>query len=300
MTATSATVQAGSAKAWLMASRPATLLVGAVPVAVGTAVAHAQGGLQLGPALAALLGALLIQIGTNFANDLFDHEKGADTAERVGPTRVTQAGLLSPGAVRAGMVASFGLATLSGLYLVWAAGPAVVAIGVASVAAGVLYTGGPWPLGYHGLGDLFVMIFFGFVAVCGTAFVQMGSVPMLSWAASIPVGALATAVLVVNNVRDAQTDVVAGKRTLAVRFGRNVAAGEYALLVASAYLVPAALWAAGFTGPKVLLTLLSMPLAIPMVRAVYSEPITPAFNRHLGGTARLMTFHGALLVAGLW
>src|SRR6185436_13884519 len=171
------------------------------------------------------------------ANDVFDAEKGADTAERLGPTRTVQAGLLSASAVRTGMLVVFGAALLVGVYLTSVAGLTVVWIGLSSIAAAVAYTGGPWPLGYHGLGDVFVMAFFGFVAVCGTAFVQMGRVPELAWWASVPVGALATAILVVNNVRDRETDARAGKRTLAVRLGRGGALGEYFALLAAAYAV---------------------------------------------------------------
>src|SRR5262249_27653657 len=163
--------------------------------------AHAAGGVAWGPAAAALLGALLIQIGTNFANDVFDAEKGADTPDRKGPVRAVAAGLISPGAMRAAMIGAFAAAVAVGCYLVARGGWRIVAIGVASVAAGVAYTGGPWPLGYHGLGDVFVMAFFGQVAVCGTAYVQVGHVPALAMWLSIPVGAVATAVLVVNNLR---------------------------------------------------------------------------------------------------
>src|SRR5262245_52028020 len=163
-----------------MAMRPPTLLAAVVPVAVGTAVAHAERSLRVGPALAALAGALLLQIGANFANDVFDFEKGADTSERLGPVRAVQAGLLSARSVRRGMFVVFGLALLVGAYLTSVAGPSIVVIGLASIAAAIAYTGGPYPLGYHGLGEVFVLIFFGFVAVLGTAFVQLGRVPELA------------------------------------------------------------------------------------------------------------------------
>ncbi|HEX6276792.1 MAG TPA: 1,4-dihydroxy-2-naphthoate polyprenyltransferase, partial [Polyangiaceae bacterium] len=246
-------VAPGSVRAWVMATRPPTLLAAVVPVAVGTAVAAAEGSARTGPALAALVGALLLQIGANFANDVFDFEKGADTAERLGPVRAVQAGLLSPRSVRRGMFVVFALALLVGAYLTSVAGPAVVVIGLASIAAAVLYTGGPYPLGYHGLGELFVLLFFGFVAVAGTAFVQLGNVPGLAWWAAVPVGALATAILVVNNLRDIATDAPAGKRTLAVRFGERGAVLEYVLCVAAAYAVPALLFLRGHAGPLVLL-----------------------------------------------
>src|SRR6187551_3259317 len=201
------TVRAHSLLAWWIACRPKTLSAAAVPVAVGSAVAHKLGGFVWQPALAALVGALLLQIGSNFANDVFDFEKGADTQERLGPLRAVQAGLVSPRAMRRGIWVVFGLALLVGSYLTYLSGPAIIIIGLASIASAVLYTAGPYPLGYHGLGDLFVMIFFGFVAVCGTVFVQLGTVPVLAIWAAVPVGSLATAILVVNNVRDRDTDV---------------------------------------------------------------------------------------------
>ncbi len=185
-------VRPGSFRAWVLASRPATLTAAVVPVMVGTAVSHALGDFNKGPAVAALLGSILIQIATNFANDVFDHEKGADTEERLGPTRAVQAGLLTPRAVRTGMLVTIALAVATGIYLTWSAGWPIVAIGVASILSGLAYTGGPYPLGYHGLGDVFVMAFFGFVAVCGTVFVETGAVPPLAILASIPVGAIAT------------------------------------------------------------------------------------------------------------
>lgn len=291
-------VRPNSAQAWLLASRPATLTAAVVPVLVGSACAAAAGGFRLGPALAALLGAMLIQIGTNFANDVFDYEKGADTGERLGPTRAAQAGLLSPRALRAGLAAVFGLATACGLYLAWVAGWPVVAIGLASMLAGVAYTGGPYPLGYHGLGDVFVLGFFGFVAVCGTAFVQLGYVPALAWWAAVPVGAVATAILVVNNLRDRHTDVRAGKRTLAVRLGAGAARAEYALLLAAAYAVPIAVVARGLASTWALLPLASLPLAVAFTRAVWRAE-GAALNPYLKRTAQLLLVHGVLLAVGL-
>lgn len=289
----------GSARAWLLAARPATLSAAVVPVAVGTACAIAAGGFAAGPALAALLGAVFIQIGTNFANDVFDFEQGADTAERLGPTRATQAGLLTPAQMRAGMVAAFGLATAAGVYLALVAGWPVLAIGVASVLSGIAYTGGPYPLGYHGLGDVFVMIFFGFVAVCGTAFVQLGQVPALAWWASVPVGALATAILVVNNVRDRDTDVRAGKRTLAVRLGRGAGVAEYVLLMAAAYGTPVALVLMKLAGPAALLPVLTLPLAAGQIRVMAGTAEGAALNLCLKRTAQLLLLFGLLFAVGL-
>lgn len=228
-------IQSGSARAWLLAIRPATLTAAAAPVLVGTAVAHLRGGVRPGAALAALAGALLIQMGTNLANDLFDYEKGADGPSRTGPVRTAASGLLSTAGLRRGMVIMFSLAVAVGVYLVHVGGWPIVAIGLGSIAAGVAYTGGPYPLGYHGLGDLFVFLFFGFVAVCGTVFVQVDSVPILALVASVPMGALSSAVLVVNNVRDEPTDQRAGKRTLPARFGRGFGVAQYAAFLACAY-----------------------------------------------------------------
>jgi len=284
-------------RTWIAAARLRTLPAAVVPVAVGTACAAASGGVALGPALAALGGALAIQIGTNFANDVFDAERGADGPDRIGPLRAVAAGLITAGAMKRAMIAAFGVATLLGVYLVAVAGWPVVAIGVASVLSGIAYTGGPWPLGYHGLGDLFVLVFFGFVAVCGTAFVQLGRVPDLAIAASVPVGALATAILVVNNLRDRVTDERVGKRTLAVRLGRRGALIEYAALVAVAYAVPAALAAGGRLA--VALPLLSAPIGAARVRALIAAGDGPAFNHCLAATAQLLLLFGGLFAAGL-
>jgi 1,4-dihydroxy-2-naphthoate octaprenyltransferase len=279
--------------AWILAARPKTLVAAVAPVAVGSAVAHAAGGFRLDAALAALLGAGLIQIGTNLANDVFDAEKGADGPDRLGPTRVVSSGLLPARAVRAGAALAFALAFAGGIYLTALAGPAVVAIGLASIAAGLAYTAGPFPLGYHGLGDVFVMAFFGFVAVCGTAFVQLGRVPALAAWAAIPVGALATCLLVVNNLRDRETDARAGKRTLAVRLGRRGGIAEYWLLVAAAYAVPIAI------GGWALLPLATLPLAVPLCLQVARRE-GRALNDTLAGTARLFLLHSLLFAVGLW
>ncbi|MFW6051622.1 MAG: 1,4-dihydroxy-2-naphthoate polyprenyltransferase [Myxococcota bacterium] len=288
----------GRWRAWWLAARPATLTAAVVPVVVGTACAATVGAFRAGPALAALCGAVLIQIGTNFANDVFDYEKGADTEARLGPTRAVAAGLIAPRSMRAGMIAAFALATGCGVYLVWVAGWPVVAIGVASILAGVAYTGGPYPLGYHGLGDLFVLVFFGFVAVCGTSYVQVLAVPDVAWWASVPVGCLATAILVVNNLRDRATDVRAGKRTLAVRLGRGGALAEYALLLGLAYATPLLLWAVGPSRWPVLLPLLTLPAAVRLVRRVWASE-GRALNPMLAGTARLLVWFGLPFALGV-
>jgi 1,4-dihydroxy-2-naphthoate octaprenyltransferase len=290
-------VAPGSLRAWILAARPQTLSAAFVPVAVGTAVAHVAGGVVWLPALAALLGAFLLQIGTNFANDVFDHEKGADTEARLGPTRAAASGLLTPRALYVGMIVSFGLALAVGVYLIAVAGWPILAIGIASILSGIAYTGGPYPLGYHGLGDVFVMIFFGFVAVCGTAYVQLDAVPRDAWIASVPVGALATAILVVNNVRDRVTDVHAGKRTLAVRFGRRAGEAEYLLLLVASYAAPLAL-AALHRSPWPLLPLFSLPIGIKLFRDLRRLEGAP-LNATLAGTAKLLLLHGVLLAGGL-
>lgn len=293
----SALPERGSFGAWLLAARPQTLPVAVAPVFVGTALAVASGTARAAAAIAALLGALFIQIGTNFANDVFDHEKGADTAERLGPTRAAESGLLSARALKLAMAAAFFCAFLAGLYLTRIGGAVVVVIGITSIASGIAYTGGPYPLGYHGLGDLFVLIFFGFVAVCGTTWVVAGSVPAAAWLASILVGGLATAVLVVNNARDHLTDVRAGKRTLVVRFGRRFANFEYSALVTAAYLAPLALWALGLARPTVLVTWLTVPWAFWLCRTV-SRSEGRALNPLLPATARLLLAQSALFVLG--
>jgi 1,4-dihydroxy-2-naphthoate octaprenyltransferase len=265
---------------------------------VGAAVAINEQVFNLLPALAALVGALFIQIGANLANDVFDFKKGADTTERLGPMRVTQAGLLTPREVMIGMWVAFGLASVAGLYLIWVGGWPIVAIGVLSIIAGIAYTGGPFPLGYMGLGDVFVFIFFGLAAVCGTYYVQAGTVSPLAFWASVPVGLLATAILVVNNLRDIDTDRTVGKRTLAVRLGIKGTQIEYLLLLIVSYAVPLLMWFIGGSSSWVMLTWLSLPLAISLWRQILREK-GRALNVALAGTARLELVYGVLFSVGL-
>lgn len=288
----------GSLSAWVLAARLKTLPAGAAPVLVGSAACAAEGSFALLPALAALLGALWIQVGTNFANDLFDYLKGADTEERAGPTRATQAGLLTKRQVTVGTIASFAFAALCGVYLIYVAGWPIALIGVASILSGLAYTGGPWPLGYHGLGDLFVFVFFGLVAVTGTHFVQSGEWSLLALLCAIPVGFLSTAILVVNNTRDARTDVKAGKRTLVVRFGERFGRREYAALVWGA---PAMSFVIGHVLQSfwIFLTLLAALPALKLTRAMYRTEPGPALNPLLGQTAQLLLVYSLLLSAGL-
>ena len=285
-------------KVWLLACRPATLLAGVTPVVVGAALALANGVFQLGPALGALLGATFIQIGTNLANDYYDFKKGADTDARLGPARAAQKGWLSPREVATGTAVALGLAFLTGLYLVSVAGWPILALGLVSIALAVGYTGGPYPLAYHGLGDLFVLVFFGYAAVAGTYYVQALTVAPEVWLAATPVGALATAILVVNNLRDRFTDAEANKRTLAVRFGATAARIEYSVLFAVAYAAPMMAVSLGWGGLGWLLPLLSLPLAMRQVRAVWQTD-GAALNPHLGATARLELLVGALLAIGV-
>jgi 1,4-dihydroxy-2-naphthoate octaprenyltransferase len=280
--------------------RPRTLPVSVGPVLVGSAVAWREAGFRLDAAVAAALGALLLQIGSNFANDVFDFEKGADTEERIGPARATQLGLLSPAALKRGMLLVFALATGVGLYLAWVAGPVVVAIGVFSIAAAIAYTGGPYPLAYHGLGDPAVFVFFGLVAVVGTTFVQSGTAPPLAWLGAIPVGALATGILVVNNLRDVDTDRLAGKRTLAVRWGRRGARVEWAMLVGVAYAIPLVAWQGFGTTAWVLLPWLSAPKALGLWRVIREIETGPELNEALAETAKTGFIFSLLFAAGLW
>lgn len=289
----------GSLKAWMLAIRPKTLAAGVVPVVVGTALAFGEGVGRWLPALAALVGALLIQIGTNFTNDYYDFKKGADTHERLGPTRVTQSGLIAPNTVFAAAMLTFAAAFAVGIYLVAIAGWPIVIIGLLSLLFGWAYTGGPYPLGYNGLGDLFVFIFFGIVAVGGTYYVQALSLPPVALLAGIPAGALATALLAVNNLRDVETDTRAGKRTLVVRLGVPAGKGEYVLLTALAFLTPLALFALGYASAWALLPLLALPLAVSPVRIVLTKAGAP-LNAALGGTARLLFVHGVLFSVGLF
>ena len=285
-------------RTWVLACRPHTLPAAAVPVAVGTALAARTGVFAPGPALAALAGALALQIGCNLANDYFDWQKGADGPDRIGPTRVTAAGLATPGQVRLATAIAFGAALLAGVDLVAVAGWPVAALGLVSILAALGYTAGPYPLGYNGLGEVAAFAFFGPVAVAGTYFVQAGHVHPMAWVLAAPVGAWVAAIMVVNNLRDAPTDAGVGKRTLAVRFGQGFARGLYATLVATGFLAPLALVGAGL-GWAGALPLLALPLAIPPLRAVFGPPDGPALNAALEARGRVLLAGGGLLAAGL-
>ncbi|MBM3666279.1 MAG: 1,4-dihydroxy-2-naphthoate polyprenyltransferase [Actinobacteria bacterium] len=286
---------------WLAASRPRTLPAAVAPVLVGTACAVAQVGElpRLGAALAALAGSIFIQIGTNLANDYSDAKRGADTADRLGPVRVTASGLAAPQRVLTATWVAFGIAAACGVYLATVAGWVIIAIGVVSILAGVLYTGGPRPYGYAGLGELFVFLFFGLVAVNGSYYVQLERLDLLPIGLSVGVGALATAILVVNNVRDIATDERAGKLTLAVRIGRERARRLYLALLVVAYLALTVTLAADGGPWAAMLGALSAPLAIKPLRSVQTRTDGPALNGALAGTGSLLGAYSLLVAAGL-
>lgn len=283
----------------MMAARPRTLPAAVAPVLVGTALAWSEGSLDWLAFAAALLGALFIQVGTNLSNDYSDARRGADTEERLGPVRVTAGGLVPPRQVLIATYASFGLAVLFGIYLIAVAGPVLLLIGAASILAGVLYTGGPRPYGYEGFGELFVFTFFGLVAVTGSYYVQRLSLEWEAFALAVPVGLLASAILVVNNVRDLDTDRQAGKRTLAVRLGRERTRRLFAAMVALAYVTALVPWLFGSLGPWVLLILLTLPIAVPLVRTVSTHSDGPTLNEALARTGLLEFAFCVLLSAGV-
>jgi len=286
------------ASPWLLAIRPKTLPASVSPVIVGSALAFSHKEFHILPALAALMGALLLQIGVNLSNDYFDFFKKVDTPERIGPVRVTQSGLVSPGRVKAGIIATFLLVVLIGAYLVSVGGWPILAAGVASIIAALCYSGGPYPLGSHGLGDLLVFLFFGIVAVCGTYYVQALSLSKIVLWTSAPVGLLITAILVVNNLRDIETDQRAGKRTLAVMLGKRWTRVEYTLLLAVSYMIPIRLVWKGQASAWILLSFVTLPMAYSMVRRIWSEE-GPALNGALAGTAALTLIFSVLLCAGM-
>lgn len=282
----SGAIAIGRRQAWLLAARPKTLPAAIAPVVVGTAVAIRERGFDLGATLACVAVALLLQIAANFANDAFDFHKGADTAARLGPTRVTAAGLIPSRHVLVATAVTLLLAMLAGSYLVVLGGWPILAIGLLAIVSAVAYTGGPAPLGYAGLGDLFVFLFFGLVAVAGTAYVQTGELTNLALTAGIPIGCLATAILAVNNLRDVDTDRVAGKRTIAVRLGPSGAIAEYIVLMTVAHVTPVALYLTGELEFWAFIPWALIPLTIMMTGGVMQET-GRQLNARLAGTARL-------------
>lgn len=284
---------------WWLAIRPRTLPAAASGVTMGSALAWLDGSFQILPALAALMVALLLQIASNVANDVFDFERGADTPERLGPVRVTQAGMLTPTQVKRGLAVIIGLAILFGLYLASLRGWTVILLGAAAILSAVAYTGGPYPLGYHGLGDVFVFIFFGVAAVAGTYFVQVGSVSAAAWWMSAPIGLIVTAILVVNNLRDLESDRKASKHTLAVRFGEKGAKLEYILCMGVAYLTLLLLFVMEVIPVGGLLACLSLPIAIRTLRVVLTQKGRP-LNAALAGTGQTAFLFSMFFWLGLF
>lgn len=284
-----------------MAARPRTLPAAIAPVFVGTAAAVEWAGdlPRVGAFVAALVGSIFIQIGTNLANDYSDAKRGADTVDRLGPVRVTSAGLVTPQRVLVATWVAFGVAIACGIYLTVVAGIVILAIGVVSIAAGVLYTGGPRPYGYAGLGEVFVFLFFGLVAVNGSYYVQVEQLDALPLGLSIAVGFLATAILVVNNVRDIETDRRAGKNTLAVRMGRHNAVVLYRMLVLGAFVVLPVALVAGDASLLPLIGLLSLPLAVGPLRTMSNRSDGPSLNAALAGTGALLGAFSLLVSVGL-
>ena len=282
----------------MLASRPKTLPAAAAGVITGTALAIRDGHFHFGPALAALFVALLLQIGSNLANDVYDYERGADAGERHGPMRVTQAQLLSPKQVKAGMWMVFGLSALLGLYLFFTAGWVVILIGLAAIISAIAYTGGPFPLGYYGLGDLFVFIFFGVAAVAGTYFVQAEIVSIQAWWMSLPIGWLIVDILVVNNLRDIEADRLAGKHTLAVRLGERGTRIEYIVLLGASYLLLPVLAFFGVLPWTSLLVWLSIPLAWRTWQIVRKQAGRP-LNAALAGTGQTTLVYSLLFFVGM-
>lgn len=287
-----------SIQIWLLASRPKTLPAAAAPVIVGSALAFTDVSFRPAPALACLLAALLLQIGSNLANDVFDYEKGADQGERFGPTRVTQAGMLTPGEVKRGMLVIFGLTAILGLYLTFVGGWPILALGVAAILSAIAYTGGPYPLGYHGLGDLFVFIFFGLAAVAGTYYVQVLTISTPVWGMSVAMGLLTVAILVVNNLRDIESDRESNKRTLAVRFGEKGTRLEYILCLIGAYIIPVIFWMIGILPLFSLLVLITIPTAMRLVRTVFTDT-GRMLNKTLAATGRLELVFALSFATGL-
>ncbi len=285
-------------QSWLIAIRPRTLPAAPSGVIVGSALAIYEHSFRFFPALAALLIALLLQIGSNLANDVFDYERGSDSGNRLGPTRATQSGLLTPREVKIGMLVVFGLAILLGLYLAFEAGWVVIWIGLASVISAIAYTGGPFPLGYHGLGDVFVFLFFGVAAVTGTYYVQALTVSLAAWVMTVPVGLLIVSILVVNNYRDIDQDRHSGKRTLVVIFGEGFARGQYVFCVLVPFLCMPVFCGLRLIPWMGMLTWLSLWLAVPLIRSMYTQK-GRVLNRTLAKTGQLVLAFSGLFFLGI-
>jgi len=284
--------------AWMLAIRPRTLPAAAAGVVMGAAMAWRDGVFRLNVVLVCLFTALLLQIGSNLANDVFDFERGADTGERLGPTRVTLAGMLTPKQVKVGMAVVFGLAGILGLYLAWLGGWIILIVGVATIISAIAYTGGPFPIGYYGLGDVFVFIFFGLAAVAGTYYIQAGTVTPAVWWMTLPPGLIITAILVVNNLRDIDNDRKAGKHTFAVRVGEKGTKVEYIVCMVVAYIIPIPVAWAGMISWTTLIAWLSLPLAIQGTRVVLTQKGRP-LNAALAKTGQTALTFSLLFWLGL-
>ena len=285
-------------KIWFLASRPKTLWAGIAPVIIGSALAFGDGKFHLMSAFAALVASLLIQIATNFSNDYYDFIHGADTKERIGPTRITQSGLVKPRIVKIAFILTFFLAFIIGLYLIWRGGWPILTIGILSIILGILYTGGPYPLGYHGLGDIVVLIFFGPVAVGGTYYVQALEITPVVLIAGLSPGLLSMALLTVNNLRDIHTDRKAGKRTMAVRFGEFFTRMEYLISITFACLIPAILFLIKADHPYALATTFVFIPAIPSIYSIFMKQIGPDLNHILANTGKLLLLYSVVFSIG--
>jgi len=283
---------------WILAARPKTLWAAVSPVIIGTAMAHEAGAAAWLPAIAALFGAVMIQIGTNLANDYFDYKKGTDGHNRLGPMRVTQAGLVKPDTMKLAVGIAFSLACIAGAYLIWRAGWPIVIIGTLSILSGILYTAGPYPLGYVGLGDVFVLIFFGPVAVGGTYYVQALNINAVVLLSGLAPGLFAVAILTVNNLRDFDGDKAMGKKTLAVRFGKTFARKEYLFSIVAASSIPILLYIQTRQHIYSLLTMLVPLAALPSVRKVFATANGPELNNVLAATGKLLLLYSLIFSAG--
>jgi len=285
-------------KIWIDASRPKTLWAAVAPVIIGTAMAYGDGKFHMIAAFISLLAAILIQIGTNYANDYFDFIKGADTKERIGPTRATGAGLIKPQSMRTAFIIAFSLAFFIGLYLIWRAGWPIFLIGILSIISGILYTGGPYPIGYKGLGDIFVLIFFGPVAVGGTYYVQALEITTPVILAGLSPGLISTALLTVNNLRDIQSDGRAGKKTLAVRFGIIFVRAEFLVSIFLACLMPLILLQLDHNHPYSLFAILVLLYAIPTIKDVLFKEVSPELNAALADTGKILLVYSLIFSLG--
>ena len=282
---------------WVLASRPETLTAAISPVLVGVSLSIHVGEFRPFIAFMTLLAAVLIQIGANFANDVYDFLMGSDREDRLGPTRATQSGLISPDDMKKGMWLVFLLAVCVGLYLASIGGWPIVGIGLASIVSAIAYTGGPYPLGYHGWGDIFVFVFFGIIAVSGTYYLQTGTVTNESILLGISLGALSTAILIVNNLRDADTDIKSGKRTLAVRLGKQFVKIEYIIMKVVAFTIPIYILQS-WDESTLYLILLLLPISFRLIQSLYSET-GESLNLVLSNTAQFLFHFSILLSVGL-